>query len=166
MNSRPIPRLAGLAGLLGLTACAGALPRAQTTVYANGVYAFDERAMGLTTDLSGHLRIVGDSIEMLDVSPPCVENTLPPTAGRSQSFRCGLFSVYASHETGRWQFDYTTTKTVQSETESCIAYKTTEAGERRCTQTVTERRERTVPVTGTLRLVVVDTTPPTLPGVP
>lgn len=163
MNPRLIVRLAGA---LSVAACTSAFPKARTSIFPNGVYRFDERVTGLITDLRGHLRIVGDSVEILDASPACLQDKLPPTAGRSQSFRCGDFRVLASRESGHWEFTYATTKTVRTESESCVAYKTTESGVKRCVQTVKERQEHSVPVGGALNLVAIDTTPPPLPGVP
>jgi hypothetical protein len=134
-----------------LGACAGTLPKANTSLFPNGTYQFYEHATGITTDFSGRVEIAGDSMHVTESSPSCLENTMRSQGYRAQSFTCGDFSLLASRETGHWEFRYATKRTVEETVEVCIAY-TTVNGRQTCKATQKEHRERVIPVNGVLRL--------------
>jgi hypothetical protein len=153
------------ATVFSMVACAGALPKAQTSVFPNGTYEFYEHTQAITTDLSGRLEIVGDSVKMLDTSPMCIEDRVPIAGARVQTFKCGEFALSASRETGRWQFRFATQHTVESVVETCINWDTVN-GRQVCKATTKERREHVIPVSGTLRLTPINAESATRAGVP
>jgi hypothetical protein len=133
-------------------ACAGALPKANTSVFPDGTYQFYEHAAGVTTDFRGRVRVAGDSIEVIEASPACIEQPVHSVdPDHVQAFRCGEFALNASRRGGRWVFGYATQRTVQDEVQTCAIYETI-AGRQVCTKNHTERRERLIPLSGTLRL--------------
>jgi hypothetical protein len=153
-----------LASLLG--ACAGALPKANTSVFPDGTYQFYEHAAGVTTEFAGRIQVAGDSVKLVESTPECIEEPLHTTDPyHAQAFRCGDFRVTATRRSDRWTFAYATQRTIQDEVQTCAIYETI-AGRQVCTKTHVERRERVVPVTGTLRLTRLDASASGRSGVP
>jgi hypothetical protein len=139
----------------GSVASACALPKAQTGVYPNGIYAFDEHSMSATPEFRGRLEIVGDSVHLVDTEPACVETTVPPTKGPGQLFLCGDYTLMVGKRSERWGFSYSAQQTAVDYVDKCTAYNTVD-GRQVCTKTSRERRERVLPISGTLRLTRVD----------
>jgi hypothetical protein len=138
-----------VAMLPALAAC-GSVPIAQMSVLPDGLYEFDQHLP--VTNFSGRLRIQGDSVKIVETSPPCFEVTLPPTSGQRQGFTCGDFSLATMRgTTGRWTFTYSTTVVQKTATQTCTTVATSD-GRKGCLEADRQTQQRDVVVTGALAL--------------
>lgn len=144
-----------LVGPCLLTACAGTMRNGGSVGVFKGVYQFSEHPSGVSHALSGRLRVMDDSISLIDPTPICTQaQRLQETD--SFVFKCGDYGLTAYHQTGgRWRIMYETSRIDQVETTGCAAYEM-KAGKRTCTQTVRDHQDRVTPIRGDLWLTPIE----------
>lgn len=144
--------LVAMAGVMG---CAtSGMSNVKTAAFANGMYDFRERGDPIES-FTGRLRIVSDSVEVLQSTPYCVQGKRVATT-ETFVFTCGSYGITALYRTGQWTFRYTGTTTEAVHSETCTVYQKTPSGGQVCTKTTTSRADRVVPFSGTLHLTPVD----------
>lgn len=140
-----------IVAMLPALATCGSVPIAQMSMLPDGLYEFDQHLP--VTNFSGQLRIEGDSVKIVETSPPCFEKTLPPAPGTTtQSFACGDFSLATTRgTTGRRTFIYSTTVVQTTATQTCTTM-TTVDGRKGCSDAERHTEQHEVTVSGALAL--------------
>lgn len=139
---------------VGCAATARSIPANGTVPLPNGTYSFRESPQGADAMISGKVTILGDSIavEGEDACP-----TSYGKDGRSMVLDCKGFKIYVNNLDGRWSLSYAATTEQWKQTQECVRDAMRPDGGFECKQWQTHREQVTVPISGALRLFVIDT---------
>lgn len=153
MHVRPLALL--LVAVLAGCATSG-VSNVRTAAFPNGVYEFQERGEQAAETFTGKVRILQDSMAVIESAPYCLEK---PRSAATDAFvfTCGTYGLTGYYRAGQWTMRYSGTRTQAVHTEGCVEYRKTDTGQV-CVRRKADRTDAVIPFAGVLHLRPIDST--------
>jgi hypothetical protein len=149
-------RSIALGSIVVLAGCAtSGVPNVRTAAFPDGLYEFQERGEQATETFTGKVRILQDSMTVVESTPFCLQK---PRAAKTEAFvfTCGDYGLTGYYRAGQWTMRYLGSRTQAVHTDNCVEYRKTPTGQT-CVKRQSDRHDRVIPFSGVLHLSPSDT---------